>query len=377
MTDSPRAPGPAAAPKTAPAHGAEDHDQQPGHSHDDGHAHDHDHSGHDHSHAPTVTRENERKVLLSFFLIASFMVVEVIGGLISGSLALLADAGHMLTDAAALSLAYMAFRLGRRAADEKRTYGYARFEVVAGFLNAATLFLIVGWIMFEAWRRFSEPNPVLAGSMMAVAVAGLLVNIFVFWILTRGDSEHVNIKGAALHVMGDLLGSVGAIAAAIVIMLTGWTPIDPILSVVVSLLILRSAWALLRNAIHILLEGAPDGASPARIEAHLMANVPGLAAVHHIHVWSITSGRVLATMHVRPETSAQAREVTAAVDAALRAEFSIEHATIAIDWGDGRDTCSLADGGAQAVAGDDGHDHPDEDHAATRAARPVPAGSAT
>ncbi|SDE35540.1 cobalt-zinc-cadmium efflux system protein [Paracoccus isoporae] len=344
MSDSPRpsAPGP------------EGHDHRPGHSHGDGHAHDH--AGHDHSHAPTVTNENERKVLISFFLIASFMVVEVIGGLISGSLALLADAGHMLTDAAALALSYMAFRLGRRAADEKRTYGYARFEVVAGFLNAATLFLIVAWIMFEAWRRFSDPQPVLAGSMMAVAVAGLLVNILAFWILTRGDSEHVNIKGAALHVMGDLLGSVGAILAAIIIMATGWTPIDPILSVVVSLLILRSARSLLRNAMHILLEGAPDDATPAKIEAHLMGAVPGLAAVHHIHVWSITSGRVLATMHVRPEDPAQARAVVAAAEAALFAEFSIEHATIAIDWGDAPGGCSLT----QEEAGHPHDDTPDD-----------------
>ncbi|MDX1399379.1 MAG: cation diffusion facilitator family transporter, partial [Oceanospirillum sp.] len=221
------------------------------------HSHDHScHSHHGHSHAPEVSGANERKVLLSFFLIFSFMIVEVIGGLISGSLALLADAGHMLTDAAALALAYAAFRFGRKAADTKRTFGYLRFEVIAGFINAITLFVIVGWILFEAWERFSEPQPVLAGPMMAVAIAGLVVNILVFWILTRGDSEHVNIKGAALHVMGDLLGSIGAVAAAVIIHFTGWTPIDPILSVVVSLLILRSAWVLLAKSLHILLEGA-------------------------------------------------------------------------------------------------------------------------
>ena len=196
------------------------------HAHDHGHDHDH-----DHDHTPTVTSANERKVLLSFFLIFGFMVVEAVGGVLSGSLALLADAGHMLTDAAALALAYAAFRFGRRAADSKRTFGYLRFEVIAGFLNAVTLFAIVAWIAYEAWERLQAPPVILAGPMMIVAVLGLLVNVLVLWIMTRGETDHVNVKGAILHVMGDLLGSVGAIVAAIVIYLTGWTPIDPILSV--------------------------------------------------------------------------------------------------------------------------------------------------
>ena len=325
------------------------------HSHaDHGHGHDHDH---DHSHTPTITSDNERKVLLSFGLIFTFMAVEVVGGLLSGSLALLADAGHMMTDAAALALAYAAFRFGQRAADSKRTFGYLRFEVIAGFVNAVTLFAIVGWIVYEAWQRFQEPQPILAGPMFGVAVAGLLVNILVFWILTRGDSEHVNIKGAALHVMGDLLGSVGAVGAAIVIYLTGWTPIDPILSVVVSLLVLRSAWKLAAKSLHILLEGAPDGAAPEKIERHLLEHVPGVAAVGHIHVWSITSGRTLATMHVRPTSDAEARVVVRAVERELENHFEIEHATVAVDWNEEGETCSLAPGNKR----DNGHDH-DHDH---------------
>ncbi|WP_425326584.1 cation diffusion facilitator family transporter [Pseudaminobacter salicylatoxidans] len=298
-----------------------------------------------------MTGENERKVLLSFSLIFAFMIVEVIGGLISGSLALLADAGHMLTDAAALALAYAAFRFGRRAADARRTFGYLRFEVVAGFINAITLFAIVVWIVYEAWQRFQEPHVILAGPMLSVAIAGLLVNILVFWVLTRGDSEHVNIKGAALHVLGDLLGSVGAVTAAIVIHYTGWTPIDPILSVVVSLLILRSAWALLVRSLHILLEGAPDNAAPEKIEGHLTKSVPGVAAVSHIHVWSITSGRTLATLHVRPTADSDARKVVQAVEEALRSQFEIEHATVALDWNGETDLCSLSRSFVQ------GHDH--------------------
>ncbi|MCD9354726.1 MULTISPECIES: cation diffusion facilitator family transporter [Gammaproteobacteria] len=328
---------------------------QPNSSHDHGH-------DHDHSHTPTVTGANERKVLISFILIFTFMVVEAVGGVLSGSLALLADAGHMLTDAVALALAYAAFRFGRRAADSKRTFGYLRFEVIAGFVNAVTLFAIVGWIGYEAWERFFDPPQILAGPMMIVAIAGLLVNVLVLWIMTRGDTDHVNIKGAVLHVMGDLLGSVGAIVAAVVVMLTGWTPIDPILSVLVAALILRSAWKLLAKSIHILLEGAPENASPEQVEHGLMNSVPGLAAVSHVHVWQLTSGRTLATLHIRPKADEQAKAVAKLVEKELKERFSVEHATVAIDWNTDADeaACSL-----QAVAQgavDHEHDHGHEDH---------------
>jgi len=298
---------------------------------------------HDHVHTPAVGSDNERKVLAAFALTFTFMVVEMIGGLWSGSLALLADAGHMLTDAAALALAYGAFRFGRRAADSKRTFGYLRFEVIAGFINALTLLAIVVWIVYEAWQRFSHPVPILAGPMMIVAVMGLLVNALVLWIMTRGDTEHVNVKGAVLHVLGDLLGSVGAIVAAIVVMRTGWTPIDPILSVFVSVLIVRSAWRLLRKSLHILLEGAPENIAPEHIVRGLMQSVANLAAVDHVHVWQLTSGRTLATLHVRPSTDAQARSVVRQTEQALKTQFAIEHATIAIDWNaeDGPRPCSL------------------------------------
>ncbi|MDH1269973.1 cation diffusion facilitator family transporter [Rhizobium pusense] len=326
------------------------HDHAKGHDH--GHGHDHDH---DHSHVPTVTKENERKILFSFFIIFTFMVVEAVGGVISGSLALLADAGHMLTDAIALGLAYVAFRLGRRVADSQRTFGYARFEVIAGLINALTLFGIVGWIVYEAIERFQEPQPVMAGSMFVVAIIGMLVNLFVLWYLTRGDSDHVNVKGAVLHVMGDLLGSVGAIVAAIVIWYTGWTPIDPILSVFVSLLILRSAWSLLKNTLHILLEGAPDNAGAEKISEHLRKTVPGIQSVHHVHVWSLTSGRVLATLQVQPMEGVDVRTVMQQVDHELKTEFKIEHPTIGIDW-DGVASCTLEEP-SKAAFSHAGHSH--------------------
>ena len=311
---------------------------------------------HDHSHIPEVTGANERKVLVSFALIFGFMLVEAVGGVLSGSLALLADAGHMLTDAMALALAYVAFRFGRRAADAKRSFGYLRFEVIAGLINAVTLFAIVLWIIYEAIGRLVEPGEILAGPMMGVAVAGLLVNLLVLWVMTRGETEHVNVQGAILHVMGDLMGSVGAIAAAIVIWLTGLMPIDPILSVLVALLILRSAWKLLRKSTHILLEGVPEGVDAEEIRQHLLEQVPDLVAVSDLHVWQITSGRNMATVNVRPRGDDQAKAVALLVAEVLRHQFAIEHPTVAILWaGDHDEGCSLSGahdhGGGKSCAG--------------------------
>ncbi len=322
------------------------------------------HAGHDHT--PKVTAGNETKMLIALAITFSFMIVEIVGGLMAGSLALIADAGHMFTDVVALSLAYFAFRFGRRAADEKRTFGYMRFEVIAGLINAVTLFAILIWITYEAIERFRNPGEVLAGPMFIVATVGLLINMLVFWILTRGgDTEQVNIKGAVLHVLGDLLGSVGTIVAAIVIYYTGWTPIDPILSVFVSILILRSAWALLRNSLHILLEGAPDNAAPEAIEQYLKQTVPGLAAVRHVHVWMITSGKPLATLHVRPAPDTNPRLLVKQVEAELMKKFEISHSTIAIDWPEdtATDDCCLGDDLQQGHEHDhSGHAHDEADH---------------
>lgn len=293
------------------------------------HDHDHEHA-HGHGHAPTVSSNNERVVLTGFVLTAGFMLVEVVGGVLSGSLALIADAGHMLTDAAALLLAWVGFRIGRRASDARRTFGYMRFEVLAGLINALTLFALVAWIVWEAIRRLRMPGEVLAGPMLAVAVVGLLVNCLVFWILHRGDQAHVNIKGATLHVLGDLLGSVAAIVAALVIHFTGWMAIDPILSVLVCLLILRSAWALLRGAFHILMEGTPPDVDIAVLRRHLLDAVPGVAAVDHVHVWSITSGRVLATLELGLADGAEPARVVPAVKRALAERFAIEHSTVEV-----------------------------------------------
>ena len=323
-------------------HGRHDHGDHADHDHG---GETHDHSGHDHSghsHIPTVGTGNERVVLIGFVLTAGFMLAEVVAGFLSGSLALIADAGHMLTDAAALLLAWAAFRFGRRASDGKRTFGYMRLEVVAGLINSVTLFALVGWIIYEAIQRFMTPHEVLAGPMFAVAVLGLVINIVVFIVLSRGDKEHVNIRGAMVHVLGDLLGSVAAIVAAVVIWFTGWMPIDPILSVLVSLLILRSAWKLFRGSLHILMEGTPGNVVIEDLSRALEAKVPGLAAVRHVHVWSITSGRPVATLDIALAPGADAGAVTQAVKSALMADYGITHATVEIIWDADATSCALA-----------------------------------
>ena len=312
----------------------------PNHHHDsDHHEHEHEHAAH--SHAPQVSASNERVVLLGFVLTATFMLAEGAAGLLSGSLALIADAGHMLTDAAALLLAWAGFRFGRRGSDAKRTFGYMRLEVVAGLVNALSLFALVAWILLEAVQRLLAPQPVLVGPMLGVAILGLLVNIAVFAILQRGDKSHVNIKGATLHVLGDLLGSVAAIIAAVAIWLTGWMPIDPLLSAIVSLLILRSAWALLRGSLHILMEGAPGDVVVDEIGPHLIRCVPGLAAVRHIHVWSITSNRPVATLEIALGVGAEPDAVTRATKQTLLEAYGIAHATVEIDWSLSQGQCAL------------------------------------
>lgn len=293
--------------------------------------HDHDHYHDHHHHAPT-TADGERRILWVLVLTGAFMVVEVIGGLLSGSLALLADAGHMLTDTAALLLAWAAFRLGRRPADRRHSYGWRRVEVLAAYTNGVALFAIAAWIVVEAVRRLLSPEPVLGGEMLVVATAGLVVNVVSVMILRGGEEGNLNLRGALLHVMGDLLGSAAAIAAAAVIIATGWTPIDPILSVLVSVLILRSAAAITRESAHILLEAAPEGIDAADVGA-AVRGVPDVVDIHHFHAWSLTSDRRLATLHAVVADDADDENVLGAIAALLRERFGIDHATVQLERG--------------------------------------------
>ena len=269
---------------------------------------------------------------IALALTALFMLVEVAGGLISGSLALLADAGHMLTDTMALALAAVAFRVSARPADAKRSYGYHRFQILAAFVNGLTLVGIVVWILFEAISRFMAPPAVMANLMLVVACAGLLVNVAAFLILHGGDQDNMNLRGAALHVMGDLLGSIAAIAAAVVIIFTGWMPIDPLLSIVVAALILRSAWDLLKRSAHVLLEGAPDWLNVSQMQERINTAVPSIISIHHVHVWGLTLQRVMLTMHVCVAGDGVDQTlVVRQVKKILQDEFGIDHSTIEVE----------------------------------------------
>lgn len=281
------------------------------------------------------TRTNVRRLLIALALTATFMLIEVVGGILSGSLALLADAGHMLTDTMALTLAVLAFRVSLRPADDKRTYGYHRFQVLAAFVNGLALILIVGWILVEAVRRLLDPPAVMGQMMLTVAVAGLIVNAAAFLILHGGDRDNMNMRGAALHVLGDLLGSVAAIVAGIVIVVSGWMPIDPILSVVVALLIFRSAFRLVERSAHILLEGAPEWLDVASMQERLVAGVPGVRSIHHVHVWGLTPSHLMLTMHVElDDTLTNPTDTVRNVKQILNDDFGISHSTIEVESGE-------------------------------------------
>ncbi|MDH3748386.1 MAG: cation diffusion facilitator family transporter [Gammaproteobacteria bacterium] len=285
----------------------------------------------DHDH----NASNMRRVVVALILTGAFMVVEVIGGILSGSLALLADAGHMLTDTMALALAAVAFHVSKRPPDAQLTFGYQRFQILAAFVNGLSLILIVGWILFEAMQRFITPRDVVGPTMLVVATAGLLVNIVAFAILHTGDKDNLNIRGAALHVAGDLLGSVAAIVAAIVIIYTGWMTIDPILSIAVAMLILKSAWVLVTRSAHVLLEGAPEWLDVDQMQTKIVAVLPAVAEIHHVHVWGLTPQDLMLTMHVRlrDETS-NPTTIIRDVKSLLQRDYGIGHSTIEIEVDD-------------------------------------------
>ena len=277
------------------------------------HHHDHDHAG-----------MSERRLLWAFVLTILTLVVEAAGGWISGSLALLADAGHMFVDAFALLLAWMGAYFARRPADDKRSFGYARLEVLVGYTNALFQFVLVAWIVIEAMGRFAQPEPILSGTMLVIAIASLVVNLFVLRVLGGHDHDDLNAAGARLHVIGDLLGSLGAVAAALLIRWKGWLWADPAVSIFVSLLIVRSAWKLLKRSAHILLEGTPEGIDTAQVAVAARAG-EGVVDVHHVHVWQLAGGRRLATLHARLAEEADVHVALAQVQRILREKFQIAH----------------------------------------------------
>ena len=284
-----------------------------------------------HSHA-TPDDGNARRLLLAFGVTAGFMIVEAVGGVISGSLALLADAGHMLTDSAALLFALLAVRFAHRPPSVRHTFGWLRLTTLAAFVNALALLFIIVLIVWEAVQRFYHPQPVAGVTMMVIAVAGLLANIVAFWILHHGSEEkNLNVRAAALHVMGDLLGSIGAIVAAIVIMTTGWTPIDPILSVLVSCLVLRSAWSLLKESVNELLEGAPQSIDVAALKRNMRRSLPEVRDVHHVHVW-LVGEKPLMTLHVQVVPPHDHDALLERIHHFLEHQYQIEHATVQMEY---------------------------------------------
>jgi cobalt-zinc-cadmium efflux system protein len=292
------------------------------------------HGWHDHSHNHGgLHANNERRMGLAALLTGGFMLAEVAGGIVAGSLALLADAGHMLTDFAALALAWFAFRLARRPADWMRTYGFDRFQVLVAFANGLALFAIAAWIVYEAISRLMTTPEVSGGIMVVIAVLGLLVNVAAFLLLQGADRENLNVRGAAVHVLGDLLGSVAALAAGAVILLTGWTPIDPLLSILVAVIILRSGWKVVTESGHILLEGAPVELDTRSIGPDLIANVKGVEDVHHVHVWSITQSRRVVTLHALICETEDSDRMVRDIKARLKERFGLDHATIEIERG--------------------------------------------
>lgn len=297
------------------------------------HAHPH---AHEHHHGPTVTRESERRIRFVLLLTLGYAVIQAVGGWWSGSLALIADSGHMVSDAAALLLALVAYRVARRPADSTRTYGFHRVRVLAALANGAALLLLVAWIIWEAIQRFQAPTEVMALPMLAVAVVGLLVNLVAAWILWSGDRHDGNLRGAFLHVIGDLLGSVGAIAAAVGIMLTGWSVLDPILSVLVALLVVRSAWRLMSDSIRVLIQAVPQGLDVKEAMRGLAA-LPQVAEAGHFHAWTLTDESSVATVHVSPAEGVDPLSLPPLVAEWLHERYAIDHVTVQVDppgrWG--------------------------------------------
>jgi cobalt-zinc-cadmium efflux system protein len=283
------------------------HDHEPGHAHGDG----------------------VRRLWIALVLTSVFLVAEVVGGVLSNSLALLADAGHMLTDVAALGLSLFVAWFSRRPETDKRTYGYLRLEILAAFLNGAALLLLSVWISVEAVLRFRTPEPISGGLMLVVAVMGLLVNVAAAWTLHPSQGGSMNIRGAYLHVLSDLLGSVGTVLAALVVRYTGWLTADPIASVFVTLLIVRAAWRLVRESVDVLLESTPAHISLGAVREQLEA-IPGIESVHDLHVWTVTSNHIAMSAHaIVREPERQQHVLEHALDA-MRL-FGIHHVTIQLE----------------------------------------------
>ncbi len=296
-------------------------------------------AGHDHGKGA-----NERAMWIALFLTGGFMVAEVIGGLLTGSLALISDAAHMLTDTMALAIALFAMRMARRAADARRTFGYARFEILAAAFNAAMLFVVAFYIFYEAVQRFRQPQEIQSLAMFGIAALGLVVNLISMRLLSGGKDDSLNVKGAYLEVWSDMLGSLGVIAGALLIRFTHWTWVDPLIAVAIAVWVLPRTWGLLRESVNVLLEGVPEGVKLMEVDLALRS-LPGVQEVHDLHVWAISSGKPSLSAHLLLSQGVDAESVRIAATARLGTQFGIRHSTLQCEFTpcDSGDDCALTE----------------------------------
>lgn len=308
--------------------------------------------------------KSERSLWIALGLTSSILIAETIGGIVTGSLALISDAAHMLTDAAALAIALAAIRIGKRPADGKRSFGYCRFEILAAAFNAMMLFGVAMYILYEAYHRLGNPPEIQSTSMLWFAAVGLVANLISMKILTGGKDESLNVKGAYLEVWSDLLGSIGVIAGALIIKFTGWAWVDSAVAVAIGMWVLPRTWVLLKSSINILLEGVPEDVDLIALQ-NALTSVPGVTSLHDLHVWAISSGKTSLTVHVVRAPKTDPSEVLEAMRTLLKAKFGITHVTIQCELV----PCDQADEKfhfvkAHSEHGEDaGHDH-DHPHAA-------------
>ena len=296
-----------------------------GHHHDHGHGHGH---GHHHHHGDATG--NARRLVIVLVLTAIYTLAEAVGGMLSHSLALVADAGHMLSDVAALGLGLFAAWASRLPPTPERSYGYHRTEILAALANAATLIGISVWVCIEAYRRLGAPPEVAGGMVMAIAAGGFVINIVGMLVLSGGKDSNLNIRGAWLHVATDALGNIGTVAAGAAVLYLGWRWADPVASVLIAVLVCWSAWALLKESVDVLMESTPRGIDAEKVRAAL-AEVGGVQAVHDLHIWSIASGRVSLSAHVAVEGTRSDREILTDLCATLREAFHITHVTLQLE----------------------------------------------
>ncbi|SFD62840.1 cobalt-zinc-cadmium efflux system protein [Paracidovorax konjaci] len=282
-----------------------------------------------HSHA-LQAEGKERSIWWALGLTSAFMIAEVVGGLVTGSLALISDAAHMFTDTAALAIAVAAIRVAKRPADALRTYGYHRFEILAAAFNALLLFGVAIYILFEAYQRFQSPPAIQTGAMIVIAALGLVINLMSMRLLSGGKDDSLNVKGAYLEVWSDMLGSIGVIAGAVLIRYTGWVWVDPLIAVAIGLWVLPRTWVLLKESLNILLEGVPQGVKIPDVMV-AMAAVPGVQSVHDLHVWALTSGKAALTAHVVYQPGVESESLLRPLQEMLAKRFQVLHTTLQME----------------------------------------------